>query len=188
MIAIYLLMVICVLVLARRSTPRTTKRRSAPGRKWQTWKIRTQLTLGTLANATALEVELLDNTQDIFVYSSNLTWSFANCTVGEGPRECVIGDGAYTVAQVIEAIAASPTSESDVIALERTKRKIRSIGQVAIDDAGPVMNDGKPVYRKLLMPIANDSALSAWCINRSDDPFTTGSSMEVIGTITGYWK
>ena len=187
MIEIYLLMVVLVTIgAATRGAPkRRSYRRSR--RKWVNWTVVSAITLSTLADATAIEGVVLDNTDDLFLYSALCTWNLRNATAGEGPIEVVLADSAYSVGQIIEALDASPVSKSDKINLERTKRHVRLVGALPGITTEEVLNNGNPVYTRCMFPVSATSAVSAFAINRSGAQLAGGTVVRVTGRLVGYW-
>ena len=162
--------------------------KKARGKKpWVRLKVNVGFALLTLADATALLQTIIDNVDDFFWYSSQLSWSLLNLTAGEGPIEVGLCDGVYSVAQIKEAVDASPTGRSDRIALERTKRSVRGVGQFNGLTTEESLNNGLPVYTKTLINMSGSSVMSAYALNRSNGPLTTGAVINITGVLVGYW-
>lgn len=146
------------------------------------------ITLATLADVTVLAQALTGLTQEVNLISCDLTWSLTNATGGEGPLIVGLSHGIYTVAQILEFIQASPTNKSDLIAMERAKRKIRQVGNFVVNASDEVMNDSKPIRTKLRFDLDEGAELDAWVFNRSGATLTTGALIRINGTIYARWK
>ncbi len=167
--------------------PKVSPTRRRPKRDWVRFPVQGKLTLSTLADATAIKTTILDNVDDVFWYSSQLKWGLLGGTAGEGPIIVGLLDNAYSVAEIIEALDASPVGRSDRVALERSRRSVRNIGQFSGLVTDEVLNDGKPVYNKTLIRMSNASAFAAFAMNRSGSALTGGQIISFDGVLTGYW-
>ncbi len=152
-------------------------------------KVSASLALSTLGDDVVITGTLLDLNDDLKVIGADLTWALRDLTTGEGPIEVGLSTNAYTVAQIAEAVDASPNNRSDEIALERTRRKVRGVGVFAgVISNGEVLNDGKPVRsRKLYWKMATDRNLVIYAQNRSGSSLTTGGVIDVAGKVFAQW-
>jgi len=149
--------------------------------------VQISVALLTTANGAAVTGDILDNVDDLKVYSSLLTWAIRSHTAGEGPIDVGIADADYTDAEIVEALDASPTGRSDKIALERASRKVYLIGTFNGEGTDETLNDGKPIYKRLVMSVSSTSAISLFAVNRSGNAFTTGAQLVVGGKLWGSW-
>ena len=62
---------------------------------------------------------LLTISDNAKVISTDFTWSIRDHTAAEGPIDVGLALSSLTIAQVIEALDASPSSRSDTIAIVR---------------------------------------------------------------------
>ncbi len=151
-------------------------------------KVNASFSLLTLAANVAVKADLIALSDDVEIISSRLTYSLRGATAGEGPLQVGLAKSAYSEAQIVEAMDASPSSRSDDIQLERTKRKVRNVGSFSGQDADEVLNDGKPIFtRKMYWKLANADDLVVWVINRSAATLTTGTNIVVNGEVYARW-
>ena len=153
-----------------------------------TLKVDRFLTLSTLADNIALDGALLDLNDDLVVISADLSWAIRGGTAGEGPIEVGLSSSAYSVTQITEAIDASPSNRADEVALERTRRRVRSVGQFPVTAGEEVLFDGAfKRARKLYWKFASDVDLNIWAVNRSGATLTTGMIVHVTGRVYARW-
>jgi len=179
-----------LLLMVAAASPPATRRRAPQRRtkrKWVTWPVTSIISLTTLAAATALEANLLDNVDEAHFYSARGSWSIRDLTPGEGPIQVGFNDGVYSAAEIVEAVDASPTSRSDRINIERAGRAVRNVGAFPGEVSQEVLNDGRMVYTKVLMNMSGSSVLNIYAINRSAAALTTGAVVRFEGLLTGYW-
>jgi len=156
-------------------------------RDWFTAKVSGSFALSTLGSGTALAATLLDIDDDCFIYSTNMLIAIRGLTPGEGPIEVGLASDSMSVANIIEALDASPTARDDRIALERTGRPVRRLGVFDGQSATEKLNNGLEIYRKLLFPLTQSRILDQYAVNRSGATLTTGSTVDFFGRIHGYW-
>jgi len=105
-----------------------------------------QITLSTLAANTVIVANMIASlTEDLFVISVDLMWSLLGGTAGEGPIEVGVAHGDLTVAEILEAIAASPTGPGDLIQNERSRRPVRGAGSFPGITATEVIAQAPPI-------------------------------------------
>jgi len=151
-------------------------------------KVAANLALGALANDVVIAGDLLDLNDDLKVISTDLTWGMRDHTPGEGSIGVGLNIDSYTVGEIAEALDASPTDRADAIALERSSRKVRTVGKFAGILAEETLNDGKPIRsRKLYWSLANDRDLQLHAVNRSGATLTTGTVITVEGNVYATW-
>ncbi len=151
-------------------------------------KVNQKSALSTLADNTVTTQNLISGfTTAFWVVSTDLTWSRLGGTSGEVPLDTGITHGSYTVAQVLEALDASPDGPDDLIAIEQGRRKIRAAGTFGLASTDEVMNDGKPIRTKCNFAVGIGSDLDAYLVNRSGGALTTGGLWKVSGKIYGRW-
>ena len=92
-------------------------------------KVNVSNALGALADGVVAVGALLDLTQDANLISADLSWSFRGHTAGEGPIRVGLANSVLSVGEIGEALDASPNSQDDRIAVERTQRPVRESGQ-----------------------------------------------------------
>ncbi len=178
------LMALAVLLAAKHG--RRSRRRQAPlvPVKWQI-----QIALGTLADNTALLAAATAAFQQGFdIITTHVMWSIRDVSSGgEGPIEVGIAGNDYSVAEIVEALDASPLRNSGV-EMERSRRKVRLAGAFPGGVGDDVLNDGKPIKSKMFIraPVGQ-APLNVWVVNRSGAPLTTGAVIEATGVCWGRW-
>ncbi len=151
-------------------------------------KVNTSIALGALVNNTVIGGTLIDLAQDAYLISADLTWSLHNLTAGEGPIAVGLNNNALSVAEIGEALDASPTSQSDIITKEQASRPVRNAGQFPGLNTEEVLNNGGIRRVKLKFVLSQSQDLSAWARNLADATLTTGAILQVIGKVYGNWK
>ncbi len=146
------------------------------------------LSLGTLANATALAGALTVITDDFWFQSGDLSWTLDGMTAGEGPIYVGLSNGDLSVSEIKESINAIPTSRSDIINRERARRPIRRVGQFSVVDTGEKLFDGRTERQTIKMYVAEATQLNFFAFNQSGASLTTGGVLSVYGTLYGNWK
>ncbi len=152
-------------------------------------KFNTQLALGALANDVAVEVTAIAALeQDFDIVSTHLLMGLRENTINEGPIEVGFAASDYTVAEIVEALDASPLRNAGV-EMERSRRKVRSYGQFRGGTEDEEINDGLTVKRKMFLRISSGQVTgSVFAVNRSGSTLTTGAIVEVAGVHWGRWK
>ncbi len=152
-------------------------------------KFNALLSLATLGSGVALKTALLPTlTSDLYIASIDALWGIHDLTATEGPIEVGFNHGAYTVGEITEGLDESPTGRNDVIALERTRRKVRRAGQFSGVAAEETLNDGKRMRRKIGFQIDSTEELEFFVVNRSGSTLTTGAVVHCSGQVYGYWR
>ncbi len=165
-------------------------RRKQRNSAFQALKVNAILTLGALGLETAITQALTVLADDFWVQSADLAWTIRLLTSLEGPVALGLANGDLSVAEIKEAINASPVSRSDIIAREQARRPIREVGQVSADSDGGVLqlNDGQPVRTSVKMYLAEGTELNAFAFNQTGVALTTGAIVRIWGTLYGTWK
>ncbi len=123
--------------------------------------------------------------------AADLSWSIQGMDALDGPVDVGLAHSAYTVAQIVEAVDASPTSDSDLIAIEQGRRSVRTVGtfhSVGLSGKGQVLNDGKKMRTKLKFRVSNDEEISIWAINRGSPALTVDTTVQVAGKVYLTWQ
>ncbi len=118
--------------------------------------------------------------------AADLYWAMHDHTANEGPVEVGLSNGDLTVTEIAEALDASPISPADIIALERARRPVRRSGMFS-EQAGDVLNEGKPIRTKFRTTADVGIEINAWARNLDDVSMTTGTIITVTGKIYGHW-
>ncbi len=159
--------------------------------KFQVIPVNATIALGTLASETALLQNLTILQDDFWAQSADLIWAIHDLTPGQDPIAVGLANGDLSVAEVKEALNASPVSRSDIVARERARRPIRKVGQFSSQDASSSsnrLNDGKAIRTTVKMYMAEGTELNAFAFNQSGAALTTGAIVRVWGDIYGEWR
>ncbi len=152
-------------------------------------RFQVQLALSTLGNDTALLVGMIPAIQQDFdIITTHLLVAMREHTAGEGPVEFGMAASDYTTTEVVECLDATPLRNSGV-EMERSRRKVRTYGQISGAAADEVPNDGLPIKRRMFLRIAAGMTTgNFFAVNRSGSALTTGSILEITGVHWGRWK
>ncbi len=153
-------------------------------------KVQASVSLGALASSDVVIANLTALSQDAYVISADLTWSTQGVSINDGPIQCGLAHSDYTVTEIQEAIDASPANDSDMIQIERTRRKVRTVGIFERDGTatGKSLNDGKKMRSKMGWHVSNNKEISIWAQNRDAATLTTGGQVQVTGTLYLVWQ
>ncbi len=154
-------------------------------------RFQVSLALGTLGDNTAITVATVDSLeQDFDVISTEMTIAIRDVTANQGPIEVGLAEQGYSVAEIVEAVDASPLSQYGT-AWEQSQRKVRHYGTFPIAANDEVLNDGRPIKRKMFLKGFAHSTFAVarvYAINRQGAALTTGAIVEFTGTHWGRWK
>ncbi len=144
--------------------------------------------LSTLADVTVITGPTVTMAQDFDIISTEMTVSLSGLTAGEGPLDVGIASGVYSVAEIAEALDASPTQQYGP-EMERSRRSVRTYGTFAGNETEEVLNDGRPIKRKMFIRgIDGSDAADCWVRNNSGATLTTGAIVDFTGVHWGRWK
>ncbi len=148
-----------------------------------------QLALATLNDNIVLSASTIGVlTEDLFVISVDATWSLRGHTATEGPIEVGFAHGDLTDTEIAEALDASVLDPSDIIAGERARRPVRRSGKFSGLSTEEVLANGEQIRTKCKFTIGSGKNFDLWASNRSGANLTTGTIVEVQGTIYGRWR
>lgn len=102
-------------------------------------------------------------------------WSVIGHTAGEGPFTVGIAHGDLSAAEVLEALDADLTDPSDIIAAERARRPVRTVGVFSGANADDALNDGNPIVTKLGWRVDSGHTNNIWVFNRHGAGMTSGT-------------
>ncbi len=164
------------------------KHRKRKNSKFFAYPVEATLSLSTLAADATLAAALTAFGQTrVRVISADLTWSRKGATVNEGPIRVGISNSNLAVAEINEKLDARPTSQTDIIAMERSRRPVRTSGAFPGEQANETLNDGKPIRTKLSTILNEGTELNIWARNKSGAALTTGGVVQVQGTFYLVW-
>lgn len=141
------------------------------------------MALGTLADNTVVGA-VLGNTvaNDTYLISADLMASLANHTAGEGPITVGIAHGDLSDAEIEECLeAVASWDNSDQIAQEHRRRKVRTIGVFPGVGTEESLNNGNPIRVRCRFTLHSGLGIKIWAHNRSGAALTTGTLLKVDG-------
>ncbi len=147
-----------------------------------------ELGLSTLGDNTVLTQSILGALgEEMFFISADLTWTLAEATAGEGPIKVGVAHGDLTAAEINEALDASPLDRDDIIANERRRRPVRTVGMFRSTTATEVLNDGRKIRTTIKMKVGIGHDLNFWARNQSGATLTAGTQIQVDGVLYARW-
>ncbi len=148
-----------------------------------------EIALSTLADETAIFISVLGNlSEDIYLTGAKTQVTVRDLSAGEIPLQLAWAHGDYTLAEVKEALDASPAGPQDKIAIERAKRAVRNFGVIQVASNLDQFNLGSPKYRRLQFTVEDGEPINFVVMNRSGGALTTGATVEIQGDLFGYWR
>jgi len=150
----------------------------------------TAITVGAPVADAVVAVDALGNDlgEDLYLISLDAAWSIRDHTVAEGPLQVGVAHGDLSVTEIAEAINAEMTDPDDIIQKERSRRPVRKAGAFAGLSSEEVLENGAMVRTKCKFSIGDGHNLSLWVINSSGATLTTGTLINIIGTLYGRWQ
>ncbi len=147
------------------------------------------ITLGTVGSGIVVSAVTDTFTREFFAISCDIYWSMKAHTAGEGPYECGVAHGSYSVTQIQENLQLTGMEDpGDLVTKEQGQRKVRRSGRFNGLTTIEMLNDGKPIRTKLGFPVVGSgAALEFWIRSLDDVSATTGTSIDVQGKIYGRW-
>ncbi len=146
--------------------------------------------MGTLANDTILEGAGLTLTQDCYINSVWAYISIRNLTDAEVPLDFGYASQELSITEINEFLDASPTSPTDVPAIEHAKRRVRLAGRMS--ESGNdllLLNNGRMIKIKLGWIVPSGKALpQLWIKNKSGATLTTGAIVTHSAIYHGNWR
>ncbi len=147
------------------------------------------MALGTLANGIVLAQSLTSlGVTEAYCISVDIQYALDGLTANEGPIDVGVSTTDLTVTEIVEQLTAQPTSKSDIIAMERSRRPVRKAGSFAGQSPNEILNDGKPIRTRCKFSLAEGKELVLWARNRSGASLTTGATVTVTGTLYMRWQ
>ncbi len=140
---------------------------------------------GTTANG-AVAAGAISNTVDDRVWAMSLSGTFGSRSVtpGEGPIVIGVAHSDYSAAEIEECLEAQASwDQSDLVARERARRKVRTIGIFANEAAANTLFDGREKKVKLGFMLEPGMTLDFWIWNKSGATLTTGGIYQCDGRV-----
>ncbi len=165
------------------------KRSNARNPNFQAWPVQAQVALGTLADNTVLASTLLGVAQNARILHADLAWTLRNAAAGEVPIQVGLSHSDLSVAEVLEALNAQPSSQGAIIEREQASRPVRkvgSFGRSTVTDQS--LKDGEEIRTQIGWDLGPSFDLDVYAVNRSGGALTTGAYVVVTGTVYGIWK
>lgn len=139
------------------------------------------ISLGTLADQTAVKATLATLASGGFIVAADLMWAIRDVVSGEGPIEVGVAHGDYSVTELKEALEASASADpGDLVAREHARRLLRKSGFFPGFSTEEVLNDGRVKRTKVRFALADGSTLAAYAYNRSGAALTVGAGEVVV--------
>ncbi len=149
--------------------------------------------LGALGAGTVVIQNLFDNTgQEMYIISSDLTWSIVNGEEDSGPINVGLAHGDYTLTEIDEWFVSNAGIAGDEIALEQSRRKVRQVGDIIVHETGTggtgtgwgQLEGGMKIRTRMGWFIAPDVDLALWARNSGDAALaTTTADLTVSGNV-----
>ncbi len=148
------------------------------------------ITVGTLADATVKRQDsILTLAQDFHCVSMDIDAQMVAHTAGEGASYFGVAQGELTVTEIKEAVEAQPLHEFDIPAIEHAARKVRLVGGFSGEVADEELAKEGTVRVKLNWRVPSGKNLPVvFLLNRSSEPWTTGTLIKNQLKYYGYWK
>ncbi len=172
------------LQMAARKGRRYTKRR----RGFIAIPFNAFLALSTLGDDTVLTEPMITFGEDIYIMSVDALWTIKGHTANEGPLQVGFNHGDLNATEVEEALEANLQDPDDIIAKEHARRPVRRAGTFAGNESHESLNHGVQIRTKLKFSVGETFALNAWCQNQAGATLTTGTTINIVGTIFGRWQ
>ncbi len=186
MYIIYILAVLLILGLAKKGRRKF--------RRYLRGQIDTSQALGTLANNSALKLNVSDTVIDsTWISSIVASWSIKNMTpaAGQGPILVGVAHSDYTAAEIEEWIESSESwNSADLRTQEQARRKIRRVGLlIATTSAteGFTINHGNPVKTKCNWVLQPGQTMSLWFYNTGTVALATTDPVVTIQGHANLW-
>ncbi len=151
------------------------------------------MSLATLADEIVLAGAIgLNFGEDIYCLSVDCAWSWDTLTPADtGPLVVGWAHGDLTVGEILEAITAELTDPDDIIARERSRRPVRTVGQLRSDGVATQVilpRSGEMSRTKLKFSIGDGHILNFWVMAHDPAGLTGGSLLRVHGVLYGRWQ
>lgn len=164
------------------------KHRRGRDRKFFAYPVQVDLALGALTVGTVIAGALTNFGQTrVYCVSADLTYSINNHTATEGPIRVGLASNNLTVTEIAEKLDARPTSQTDVISMERSRRPVRDSGKFSGLETEEVLFDGQEKRVTLKFAVNEGVELAVWARNEDTATFTTGTIVHVTGTLYMRW-
>ncbi len=165
---ILLIAALAVIGMAKR-TPK--RRKNFTG--YTRGNVRETLSLGTLAAATLVSIEIGSVDRPTRIGSFKALWSMSGYTVidNAGPIMVGLAHGDYSdteIAEWVQQTEATSWDSADLVAKEISSRRIRRVGvfgQVGQSLGAQVLNEGRQITTKLNWKMVTGQGISIWAFN-----------------------
>ncbi len=152
-----------------------------------------EVSLGALANEAVASASLFGSSivleHEAFVIHADLYWSKRNGTAGEGPIGVGLSHNDLSDTLVAQGLTAHPIEPDDIQEMEQASRRrwIKKSAMFSGIAAEEVVNDGKSIRTKIMMPVSKGKSIDIYAFNQSGATLTTGATVEVFGEVTLRW-
>ncbi len=147
--------------------------------------VNNELALSTLAKDALLSSALGQSPgEEMWLKMIRATWSVKALAAGEGPLLVGVAHEDYSNAEIEEYLEnAAQWDIGDKIAQEQSRRLIRVVGVLALNDSTFALNNGNPIDTPLRFKCQEDQSLKIWVMNKGSDPLSTGAIVHVNGNV-----
>ncbi len=169
-----------------KARKRRGRRRS---NKFFAYPVKVDLALGALAAGSTVAGSLTAfGVTKVRCISADLAFSLNDATSGQGPILVGCHSSDLSVTEVNENLDARPTSQSDIIAMERSRRPVRQVGKLIADETGGNrLNHGDEQRVKLGFTLDTGTELQVFARNEDTAVLVTGGIVHVSGTLFMTW-
>ncbi len=171
--------------MGKHSKRRGNRRNS----KFFAYPVKVDLALGALAAAATVAGSLTNfGETKVRCISADLLWTLNDGSAGQGPIEVGLHSSDLSVTEINECLDARPSSQSDIIPIERSRRPVRRVGKLINDSTGgDKLKDGNVVRTRIPFILSEGKELQVWARNEDTAVLTTGGIVHVSGTLYMVW-
>ncbi len=165
------------------------RKRRGRRRNFFAMKAKTDLALGALGiGATVQQTMTAFGVTRVWCISGDFVWSLEDGGAAQGPILVGLSSSNLSVTEINENLDARPTSQGDIIAMERSRRPVREVGSMLIDAQGHgQIADGRLVRTKLGFWLNEGEELVAWARNEDNAALQAGAIVHVAGKLYLRW-
>ncbi len=146
------------------------------------------ITLGTINNNIVVkQANPFTILKDFYCVSADIYADVRGLTAGETPIKIGYSSDDLSVTEIAEALDANMIDPGDVIAQERNRRPVRTIGRFSGPSTDIGMNDGEVTRTKLRITFRENKGMSVWAQNKSGATLTTGATVTFEVLYYGFW-
>ncbi len=146
-------------------------------------KVDHQIAIGAPADGAITTTVLADTVINrMFLISVSWLLALRDNTAGEGPLFVGVAHNDYTSAEILEWYNAQGNwDQSDLVAREQARRKIRKVAIFPGQLANEIVNNGMEIKTKLGFIVEEGATLEPFIVNEGGATRTTGGVVEMKG-------